>query len=106
MDNVIGDIRYAARVLRRNPVFTAVATLTLALGIGANTAVFNVMNAVLLRYLPVPDPERVVYLPRRGAAFGDLGDGRRQPDLQRARLRTDARRAARPLGPVARSRSE
>ena len=70
MGNVIGDIRYGARVLRRNPVFTAVAILTLALGIGANTAVFNVMNAVLLRYLPVSDPERVVYLRVEGRPSG------------------------------------
>ena len=75
MDNVIGDIRYAARVLRRNPVFTAVAILTLALGIGANTAVFNVMNAVLLRYLPVPDPERVVYLRVEGRPSGTWETG-------------------------------
>src|SRR6516165_7699311 len=75
MDNVIGDIRYAARVLRRNPVFTAVAILTLALGIGANTAVFNVMNAVLLRYLPVSDPERVVYLRVEGRPSGTWETG-------------------------------
>src|SRR5215472_10256398 len=75
MGNVIGDIRYGARVLRRNPVFTAVGILTLALGIGANTAVFNVMNAVLLRYLPVPDPERVVYLRVEGRPSGTWETG-------------------------------
>ena len=59
MFSVLGDLRYAGRQFRRSPVFTVAAVLTLALGIGGTTAIFTLMNAVMLQSLPVVDPSRL-----------------------------------------------
>src|SRR5882724_245773 len=60
MEMTLKDVRYALRQFARSPGFTAVAVLSLALGIGANTAVFSILDAVLFRELPVPNPKEIV----------------------------------------------
>src|SRR6267378_6257941 len=62
MRTVIEDLRYGLRLLRKLPAFTIVAVLTLALGIGANTAIFTLLDQALLRSLPVKEPSRLVVL--------------------------------------------
>src|SRR5439155_1337143 len=78
MANLWQDLRFALRILRKNSGLTVIATLTLALGIGANTAIFSVLDAVLLRSLPVPHPEELVALSdpdEHGSSFGsESGD--------------------------------
>jgi predicted permease len=66
----LNDIRYALRTFRKSPVFVAVAVLSLALGIGANTAIFTLVDQVLLRLLPVKDPQQLVLLWDRGQHYG------------------------------------
>src|SRR5215469_9678399 len=70
MSAILRDLHYAVRTLRKSPVFLAVATLSLVLGIGANTAIFSLVNQLILAPLPVRDPQQLVMLAGRGKHYG------------------------------------
>jgi len=101
MDALLADLRYGLRLFRKSPVFTAVAIGTLALGIGANTVIFSVVDAVVIRALPFEDPDRVVVIwedasragfPRNTPSPGNYFDWRRMTrtfaDIAATRVRT------------------
>ena len=78
MTTVFADLRFAVRGLRRSPLFSTVAILSLALGIGANTAIFTLIDQIPLRKLPVKAPEQLVMLVQQGNHNGsNMGTGSR-----------------------------
>src|SRR4030095_14805844 len=90
MDTLIQDLRFGLRVLLRKPLFTLISVLTLALGIGANTAIFSVTDKLLVRSLPVKDPERLVlinsvsvspYFVSNAFSYPNFSDYREQNDV-------------------------
>src|SRR5215510_8321989 len=76
MGGILADLKFTLRTLRRSPLFTLIAVLSLALGIGANAAIFSLVDQLLLRLLPVKDPDSLVMLSQRGTNMGG-NDGER-----------------------------
>jgi predicted permease len=89
MGTLLQDVRYGLRMLVKKPTFTIVAVLTLALGVGANTAIFSIVNAVLLRSLPFPDPDRLVSIYFNNPGVGLRGVRFSVPEFDDLRTQTD-----------------
>lgn len=71
MQGILSDLRFALRTIQRGPLFAIVAILSLTLGIGANTAIFTLMDQLMLRLLPIKDPEQLVMLFQEGPHNGN-----------------------------------
>ncbi|MFN7920058.1 MAG: ABC transporter permease [Bryobacteraceae bacterium] len=96
MTAILADLRFAFRTIARSPLFATVAILSLALGIGANTAIFTLIDQIILRTLPVANPENLVMLYQRGAHNGNnMGDRMQSYPIYR-----DFQQKAKPLGEV------
>jgi len=95
MTHIAQDIRFALRSFRKAPGFTAIAILSLALGIGANTAIFSLVDQLILRLLPIRDPKSLVLLAGRGRHYGATTAATRSPIPC---IRTSARRT--PFSPA------
>ena len=96
MTTILSDLRYALRGLRRSPLFATVAILSLALGIGANTAIFTLIDQILLRKLPVSHPEELVMLYQQGPNMGSNMGAR----MHSYPLYEDLQKKAEPLSEV------
>src|SRR5690242_17567187 len=103
MDALLRDLRHGLRRLYSSPAFTVVATLTLALGIGANVAIFTVVHAVLIRPLPFPDPDRLVRIAADARATGGRNIGISEPELEDLRDRAGIFDGVTALWPVSAS---
>ncbi len=90
LESVLQDLRFGLRMLSKNPGFTTIAILTLALGIGANTAIFSVVNTVLLRSLPFPHASQIVNLSARSTMFDFPYLGLSLPDIADVRAGASA----------------
>src|SRR5262247_74756 len=89
MESFIQDLRFGARMLLKNPGFTLIAVLTLALGIGANTAIFSIVDAAVLRPLPYPDSDRIVTIALQNPTTGRRTTGAMPRDFLDWRTRKD-----------------